>query len=143
MSTEKKLIIVVIIGIVLIGSFASYLLFPQVYTVAYNRLTLDQDFIDFKINELYGKYLNREADLMGLGHFKQRVLEGESFDWVENEIKNSEEGFVVGLYDKYLLRHPDADGLNYWIQQILEGKSYDWVENEFKNSEEYKMLSQQ
>jgi len=54
--------------------------------------------VEAKITEFYHKYLNREPDVEGLNYWKQKIFEGESYDWVENEFKNSEEAQLIKNY---------------------------------------------
>ena len=146
----KKTIVAIIIGIIIIGFTVFYFADNPVLTVALNTIIMDQDMIEKNIFEYYKKHLNREPDISGLSHFKQRILEGQSFEWVEEQIQNSEEAKVLRFnieieskitefYNTYLKRQPDPEGMIYWKQQVLDGKSYDWIENEFKNSEEAKL----
>ena len=44
-----------------------------------------------KIHGLYEKYLFRKADPEGLFYFQRHLLGGKSFEWLENELKTSEE----------------------------------------------------
>jgi len=112
---------------------------------------MDKELIESKISEYYQNYLNREPDPAGLGFYKQRILEGNSFEWVEEQIKNSNEAKAIQFelefeqkinefYNKYLNREPDVEGLEYYKQEIIEGASYDSIESEFKNSDEAKIV---
>jgi len=104
-----------------------------------------------KIHGLYEKYLFRKADPEGLFYFQRHLLGGKSFEWLENELKTSEEAQsaqkgkelepkIIILYKKYLRREPDLAGMNYFKKAILDGKSFEWLENELKTSEEAKRM---
>jgi low affinity Fe/Cu permease len=82
-----------------------------------------------------------------LHYYTTKILEGNSYEWAENEIKNSHEkkifdikSKITSLYQKYLERAPDVVGLHYYTTKILEGNSYEWAENEIKNSTEKKEI---
>jgi len=47
--------------------------------------------IDSKITELYNKFLQRDPDSIGLNYFRYQIINGKSFTWLENELKNSKE----------------------------------------------------
>lgn len=57
-----------------------------------NYLEKDQNKLRAKIFELYVHYLHRNPDPDELDYFEKHVIEGKTLEWVENEIKNSEEG---------------------------------------------------
>ena len=109
-------------------------------------MIMDENQIDKNIFEYYEEHMNRKPGITDLKYYKQKVLEGQSFEWVEEQIENSEEAKAIKIESKitefhnnYLKRQPDSVGMSYWKQQVLDGKSYDWIENEFKNSEEAKL----
>jgi len=139
---SKKLIFLIIIGVIVVG-------FAIFYFAYYPVLVQEQ--VESKISEYYQKYLNREPDSNGLSHYKQIVLEGNSLEWVEEQIKNSHEAQIVKFrsevkpdlaefYTKYLERDLDHEGLNYFSQMMLEGKSLEWVENEINHSPEAQVV---
>jgi tetratricopeptide (TPR) repeat protein len=45
-----------------------------------------------KISELFIKHLHRNADLEGLDYYEKKISEGRSFQWIEENLANSEEG---------------------------------------------------
>ncbi len=45
-----------------------------------------------KIMELYQKYLHREPDFDDLNYWEEKILQGKSIPWIEDQMKNSEEG---------------------------------------------------
>ena len=103
----------------------------------------------YKITELYQKYLSRNPDLYSMEYFLLKLLQGKTLEWVENEMKNSDEVKllvskketklkITKLYQKYLSRNPDLDGMEYFILKLSQGKTLEWVENEMKNSDEKK-----
>ena len=149
---SKKPILAVIIVVIVVGFAISYFADSPVLIVGINSLTMDKELIESKISEYYQNYLNREPDSAGLGFYKQRILEGNSFEWVEEQIKNSNEAKAIQFelefeqkinefYHKYLNREPDAEGLKYYKQEIIGGVSYDSIESEFKNSDEAKIVA--
>ena len=102
-----------------------------------------------KIMGIYQNYLSRNPDVDGMEYFSDKLLQGKSLEWVENEIKNSDElklliskrkseFKIIEFYQNYLSRNPDVDGMEYFSDKLLQGKSLEWVENEIKNSDEKK-----
>ena len=45
-----------------------------------------------KISELYERYLHREPSVEDIDHWEGEIIQGKSTTWVEQQIKNSEEG---------------------------------------------------
>ena len=42
--------------------------------------------------ELYQTYLHREPGITDLNYWEEKILEGKSIPWIEDKMKNSEEG---------------------------------------------------
>jgi len=106
---------------------------------------------DPKIIKLYRKYLKRNPDAEGIEFFQKQMIKGKSLDWVESEIKNSDEGKyhlkgkeygpkIIEFHRKYLKRNPDAAGMAYFIKMLDDGKTIDWLESTIKDSVEAKEL---
>lgn len=52
----------------------------------------DKNKVRVKISEIFTKHLHREPDSGGLDYFENQIIEGKSFEWIENIIENSGEG---------------------------------------------------
>ena len=119
-------------------------------TIVFNSVIMDDKQIEDEITQLYKTHLNREPDSAGMDLYKYAILDGKSYQWVEETIKNSEEGkafdmqskistyqkFITNTYQKYLDKDPNEINLDYYTTKMLEGDSYLLIESEIKNSEE-------
>ena len=55
-------------------------------------ITPEQDKLRQKIMELYQTYLHREPDITDLNYWEEKIFEGKSIPWIEEQMRNSEEG---------------------------------------------------
>ena len=55
-------------------------------------ITPEQNKLRQKIMELYQTYLHREPDITDLNYWEEKIFEGKSIPWIEEQMKNSEEG---------------------------------------------------
>ncbi len=132
---KKSVIITSGVGIILL-SFLVLMVSGSSVVFIFNSVIMDDKQIEYEITQLYKTHLNREPDYAGMNSYKHNILEGKSYQWVEESIKNSEEAKISELYNKYLKRSPDNDGLKYYIQKLRDGVSLDSIGQEIKNSHE-------
>jgi len=131
---QKYVLLATLILVVGILSFSAYQAAQEYY-------------IESKISEIYQELLKRDPDPEGMKHWKYSILEeGKSLAWVEDMIRNSEEGVIskkiTEIYQELLKRDPDPEGMKHWKYSILEeGKSLAWVEDMIKNSLEASNLN--
>ena len=133
---KKSVIISSCVGIILLSFLVLTVSDSSVGTFIFNSIMMDDEQIEYEITQLYKTYLNREPDITGMNSFKHNILQGKSYQWVEESIKNSEETKISKLYNHYLKRNPDVDGLHYYTQKLRDGISLDTIELEIQNSHE-------
>jgi len=83
--------------------------------------------------EIYGAYLDRAPDVVGLSYWASRLVEGMTIDAIARSFFNSSEraashstpqsmtDFVTDAYGGTLGRAPDVPGLNYWLGELQSG----------------------
>ena len=146
---KKSVIITSGVGIILL-SFLVLMVSGSSVVFIFNSVIMDDKQIEDEITQLYKTHLNREPDSAGMDLYKHAILDGKSYQWVEETMKNSEEGksldmqskisiyqkFITNTYQKYLDKDPNEISLDYYTTKMLEGDSYLLIESEIKNSEE-------
>ena len=146
---KKSVIITSGVGIILL-SFLVLMVSGSSVVFIFNSVIMDDKQIEYEITQLYKTHLNREPDSAGMDLYKRAILDGKSYQWVKETMKNSEEGkafdmqsniskyqkFITNTYQKYLDKDPNEISLDYYTTKMLEGDSYLLIESEIKNSEE-------
>ena len=141
--------IISVVSIILL-SFLVLIVSGSSITFVFNSVIMDDKQIEDEITQLYKTHLNREPDSAGMDLYKRAILDGKSYQWVKETMKNSEEGkafdmqstiskyqkFITNAYQKYLDKDPNEISLDYYTTKMLEGDSYLLIESEIKNSEE-------
>ena len=147
--TRFDYIIISVVSIILL-SFLVLIVSGSSITFVFNSVIMDDKQIEDEITQLYKSHLNREPDSAGMDLYKHAIVDGKSYQWVEETMKNSEEGksldmqskisryqkFITNTYQKYLDKDPNEISLDYYTTKMLEGDSYLLIESEIKNSEE-------
>ena len=106
-------------------------------TVDFNQAEANQ-----QVNDLYNKYLGRDAGEEGLSYWTNEMADGSSIEQIQFNITNSDE--YVGraseaineFYIEYLGRAPQASGFNNWLTAAKNGMTIEEIEAAIANSEE-------
>lgn len=74
-----------------------------------------------------------------MNYYLNQARGGRALVEIENEIRISDEGQIVGYYEAYLLRAPDQPGMKYWLQDLRNGRTLRDVRDNIRRSTECKV----